>query len=511
MKKLISIFLAILLNPSIGCPIADQFETEQDSTVRSRAVVIDPSRDLGNWEGWGSSLAWWARAVGGTANADYYADLIYSTKPVGAYPGLGLNIARYNVGGGGISQAAENKGPKLQWQMDIHGYWTAPKSPDPASGSWDWSVNSNQRRMLTKAQERGADVFELFSNSPMWWMNRNHSTAGSDAGGNCLAPAEYSRFAHYLATVARYARDHWGINFRSVEAFNEPSADWWKYPGRQEGCHFDVPTQEAIVQGLRKALDGVQLGDVAVTAADENDVEVALNTWRSYDSATRTAVGKVNVHGYYRGTESYRGPDRPMLRQEIGGKRLWQSEHGDSDSSGYTMANSIIRDVRGFKPSAWVYWQAVEPEGRDDGWGLVNAKYVDTGDRTKVDIDTPLVRVNRKFYVYGQFTRYLRAGFHMIDIPEENSIAGYDSVSHKLVVITVTGNDPTRIEYDLSRFSMVGNTMREIVTTTAPGNGIPDWQQHAEAIALTNASKNSFSSHLYPKSVYTFLVENVSP
>jgi galactan endo-1,6-beta-galactosidase len=54
--------------------------------------VVDPSRDLGTWEGWGSSLAWWSRAIGGTDNADYYADLIYTTNSVDDYPGLGLTL-----------------------------------------------------------------------------------------------------------------------------------------------------------------------------------------------------------------------------------------------------------------------------------------------------------------------------------------------------------------------------------------------------------------------------------
>src|SRR5258708_30838134 len=132
------------------------------------AVTIkpDPKNNLGTWEGWGSSLAWWARAIGGTANADYYADLIYTTKTTDGYPGLGLNIVRYNVGGGGIEQPQENKGPKLRWQMDIHGYWTDPNNGDPAT--WKWSADENQRSMMQRARRRGANVFEMFSDSQMW-------------------------------------------------------------------------------------------------------------------------------------------------------------------------------------------------------------------------------------------------------------------------------------------------------------------------------------------------------
>src|ERR1700746_848625 len=133
----------------------------RDTHAAAAYITLDPAQDLGTWQGWGSSLSWWGRAIGGTQNADYYADLIYTTKETDGLPGLGLNIVRYNVGGGGINQAPENKGPKLQWQMDIHGYWTNPNTSDPAS--WSWSVDQNQRAMMQNARERGANVFEMFS------------------------------------------------------------------------------------------------------------------------------------------------------------------------------------------------------------------------------------------------------------------------------------------------------------------------------------------------------------
>ena len=507
--KLVSMLLALLV--SMGCLSSGAQVFDSHPAPLPATSVVDPSRELGIWEGWGSSLAWWARAIGGTNNADYYADLIYSTGVVDGYPGLGLNIVRYNVGGGGINEPLENKGPKLQWQMDIHGYWVNPKSADPGSDSWNWSVDANQRAILLKARERGANVFELFSDSPMWWMNYNHSTAGSDTGGNCLQPANYDRFATYLTTVARYAADQWGIRFGSVEPLNESSANWWKYPIRQEGCHFDVSTQQTIVQALRKALDKANLRDVVVAAADENDVDVALGTWNSYDSATRAAVGKVNVHGYYNGTESYRGLNRPALRRAVGNKRLWQSEYGDGDGSGYTMADSIVQAIRGLNPGAWVYWQPVEPDVKENGWGLLNANYIDTGDQKKPDVNTPLVRVNRKFFVYGQFTRYLRPGFHIIDISDQNSIAAYDATSRKLIIVTVTEDSQKTVRYDLSKFGFVADQVQQIVTTTAPGNGVPDWKQYIDTLPLEHTGRKLFISNLYPKSVYTFVIQDVSP
>lgn len=169
--------------------------------------------------------------------------------------------------------------------------------------------------MMRKARDRGANLFEMFSDSPMWWMNANRSPAGSDTGGDCLTREDYDRFAFYLAAVAKHAADDWGINFNSVEPFNKPSANWWKYPNRQEGCHFDVATQEAILQRVRRALDKAGLKDIAVAAADENNVDAGLNTWNAYDSATRFQVGRLNVHGYSNRTEPYHGPNRTELRR----------------------------------------------------------------------------------------------------------------------------------------------------------------------------------------------------
>src|SRR5437899_8009185 len=140
-RSQLTVLVVILTNLVCRSSIAQDLKGKQDRPPSATAAVVDPARDLGTWEGWGSSLAWWARAIGGTRNADYYADLIYTKKVTDGYPGLGLNIVRYNIGGGGIDQRKENKGPKLQWQMDIHGYWTDSNNSHPAN--WNWSADLN--------------------------------------------------------------------------------------------------------------------------------------------------------------------------------------------------------------------------------------------------------------------------------------------------------------------------------------------------------------------------------
>ena len=69
-------------------------------------LSVNKTEDRGTWEGWGCSLAWWGNGVGASAYQSTYADLIFTLNTVSfnglSLPGLGLSIARYNIGGGGL-------------------------------------------------------------------------------------------------------------------------------------------------------------------------------------------------------------------------------------------------------------------------------------------------------------------------------------------------------------------------------------------------------------------------
>lgn len=170
-----SVLLAVLGVTLLGGPAAADF-----------TATINPASNRGSWEGWGVSLAWWAKIFGNQSNL---ADIFFTTNSVyfngGTLPGLGLNIARYNAGAcssnsvNGTTMAANSILPSRQ----MPGYWIDWASADPTSSSWSWGVDANQRNMMSLAKARGADRFELFSNSPMWWMCSNHNPAGASNGG----------------------------------------------------------------------------------------------------------------------------------------------------------------------------------------------------------------------------------------------------------------------------------------------------------------------------------------
>src|ERR1035438_9572654 len=143
-----------------------------------------PSTSWGTWDAWGTSLCWMGKAFGNqTGVADVLFSMNQTTFNGTVCPGLGLNFVRYNAGACGTGSVNGHSMviDSIPASKQIQGYWLNPTSANPGSSSWNWSVDANQRAMLLNAKARGANRFELFANSPMWWMLDNYNPAGAAA------------------------------------------------------------------------------------------------------------------------------------------------------------------------------------------------------------------------------------------------------------------------------------------------------------------------------------------
>ena len=420
-------------------------------------VKLDPTARQGTWDGWGASLCWWAAVFGDRTDL---ADAMFTTQAVRVenelLPGLGLNIARYNAGACGWRKIGEREMKKskiiLRYRQ-MEGFWLDDRSSDPASDSWDWSVDAKQRNMLKLAKERGVTHFELFSNSPMWWMTRNDNPSGGPKPtDDNLSPEHERNFAIYLAAVARKAKDDWGISFTTVSPFNEPVSDWWFADCKQEGCHVSPANQARVLPLLREELDNRDLKSLPIAASEETYYDHAISTWQSFDENTRGLIGQVNVHGY----QEAKG-DRSKLHQVVhveGGKRLWNSEYGDGDPSGLNMARNLHRDLASLKPTSWSYWQPID----GGGWGLIAA-------------DMPrgrLRRVNPKWHVLAHYTRNIRPGATMLATGDEEIVAALEEKPGRLTLVLLNDADAERERsIDLSKFG--GRTPTATGWITEPG------------------------------------------
>ncbi|QIJ65423.1 glycoside hydrolase [Streptomyces sp. JB150] len=447
---------------------------------------VNPYRRYGTWEGWGASLAFWANVFG---RNDTLADLFFTRRWVSVLgrtlPGLGLNVVRYELGSC-MFQPAWPGGPRMVHSPSmpayrkIEGFWVNWRNANPNSDSWNWDNDAEQRAMLLKAKARGANVMQMFSLSPIWWMCKNHNPCGARDGGENLQSWNHEQHARYLAIVAKRAREHWGIRFRSVEPFNEPTADWWVATGHTEGCHMSRPTQQRIVRLLRRQLDVRGLSDVAVAASDESYYQQAVTTWEHMvEHGADHYIGQVNTHGYMKNDD---GGWRTGLYRRVHarGKRLWQSEYGDRAEHGLYLANQISLDMRYLHPTAWCYWQPVagsvidQDTGRNHSWGLLKATYsADTRRKGgRLGVTTPYPGTGRlvtnRYFVFAQYARHIRPGMLIIDSGDQATVAAYDPDQHRLVLVTVRGRTSERVTYDLSRFRTVGRTARRWVTDASP-------------------------------------------
>ncbi|MDQ0772769.1 hypothetical protein QF026_001235 [Streptomyces aurantiacus] len=466
-------------------------------TARADATVaVDPAVGYGRWEGWGTSLAWWANVFGAR---DDFADIFFTTRSV-AYggrtlPGLGLNIARYNLGAcspnsvGGQSMVAS---PNIPAFKQIEGYWQDWNNEDPTSSAWDWTADANQRAALVKAVRRGA-VPELFANSPMWWMCLNHNPSGASGGGNNLQSWNYRRHASHLAAVALYAKNNWGVDFATVDPFNEPSSSWWTATGTQEGCHMDATVQAAVLPYLRGELDARGLSGVRLSASDETSYDLARTTWNSFGASTKALVSQVNVHGY-QGS----GGRRDLLHTDVvttAGKKLWNSETGDSDGTGLTLASNLCLDFRWLHPTAWVYWQVMDPS---TGWAMI------AYDQSTLQPTT----VQTKYYVMAQFSRHIRPGMTILDTGVGYAVAAHDATQKRLVVVAVNSGAAQTLTFDLSRFGQVtggtGGLVRRWNTLTSGGGDL------YTARSDTYLNGKSLSVPFAAGSVQTFEIDGVT-
>jgi len=433
---------------------------QYSATVNPNLALVD------NFAGWGTSLCWWGNVCGGYGNRNAYASLAFST--------LGLNIVRYNIGGG------ENPGiaNTMQYRAQMQGF-------EPTNGVWNWKADANQRWMLRQAVALGVNHVVAFANSPPWWMTVSGSVTGSTNGTSDNLQTGYeTNFAQYLATVVSNLTVLDGIKFEVMTPMNEPTAAWWVYGGTQEGCHMDASQQNRVGDDLRTALTASGLA-TGIDASEDNDEQSTLNSVIAYNATGQASMTLLASHTYT--------ANNPSGLQSLAaslGKPLWISEYGDGDATGLTMARRIHDDITQTGAQAWIYWQVVDSSG---GWGFLYNPEDGSGN----DAYT----MNEKFYVMWQFSHFIRPGFQILSINDTNSLAAYDATNHTLVI--VAQNDTTNgfnVDYPLGEFSSTGNQVQAWRTSAGEsGDPLP---------ALT-ASNQQFIAYLAPQSVTTLTISNV--
>lgn len=406
--------------------------------VDTTTYLINPHIVRQHFDGWGVSLCWWARMCGEWDDEKIDEIVTWLVSPTG----LNNRIFRYNIGGGddplnqNCTEHHMGEGKGLRAEME--GF------KDFSGDEYHWERDAGQRKIMLKIKEKRPDaVFEAFSNSAPYYMTYSGCVSGNtNAGRDNLRPEYYEEFAHYLVDVCKHYKDEYGIEFKTLEPFNEPVTNYWGANGSQEGCHFDASSQVNFLKVLEPILKESGLSTV-ISASDETSVSQSVSTFKTYmSSGVLPLVGQWNTHTYG-GNNADRARISHLAYQAK--KPLWMSEVGEGGSGiggNLNLAQKLIDDMRYIQPRAWIDWQYVEEN--NDQWCTVRGSFSNqTYSRVK------------NYYVRQQCTRFIKEGYDIVTSLNGSTLAAVNPTRDTLVVVVLNEGAKAVHNIDLSFFEDV--------------------------------------------------------
>jgi len=532
---------------------------------------VDPTIHYQTLEGWGTSLAWWAEAVGSWPDANQRALL---EKALFAPPnldprnpgGLGLNVARYNFG----ADTPDNNCPNV-----FRPFGSIPSyQPYPGPNGFDWSQDPAQRQVLLDVKALippNQAIFEGFANSAPVWMLKNQFNPNNNTWGPCtqgygnsdnttnnlrsgidpVTHVSYEQdYANYLATIVQHFQTDpafGNITFRTVEPFNEPtSAWWWSHPQKpkphpnQEGMHVSQGQQYRIINDLGAALynQGL-LGSTSISADDNNDINKAVEDYNYYYHQDLNGKGTALAYISQINTHSYNGDQRnafyqlgqythSLLGQQIP-PRVWMSEYTTNGTTSLGPINypcqsndttdmagalalscQILTDMHYMHPQAWSYWQSVEEnENACSGGATITSGY----GLLQIPFNSSSqcyqqFAYSKQYYAMGQYSEFIRPGFQLIAIDNANSLAAYNQSLQRLEIVTTNANSQSmNLTFDLSKFNNITGSVTPYQTA---GSLNPQGSENLNPLQNIPLNNNLFSYKVPAKSITTFDISGVS-
>ena len=116
------------------------------------------------------------------------------------------------------------------------------------------------------------------------------------------------------------------------------------------------------------------------------------------------------------------------------------------------------------------------------------------------DHDKNEIVLSKKYYCFGQYTRYIRPGMTMLK-SSGNTLAAFDEKNGQLVIVSYnTSAGYSDMVYDLSQFSKCGTSAKAIRTSNSE-----NWAD----VGKITISGGALKASLAPNSVTTFIIDDV--
>ncbi len=460
----------------------------------------------GIFEGWGTSLCWWANRIGHSEKLTSLSSRLFFSEE-----GLDLNIMRYNIGGG--DNPSHNHITRTDSEMP--GWWTYDKQTK--SHIFNNKSDIKQINVLRSAYKAAGNeaYVEAFSNSPPYYMTVSGCSSGSfNAVSDNIKASSIKEFAEYLSYVCQSIENDYKIKIKSLAPLNEPFSNYWKENSeKQEGC-FVSPgkMQSDVIVFAKEALNKAGLNDITVTASDETNTVTQYISAKMLSEQALNSIGRLSTHTYAKAT-SHIGE---FAREKK--LNLWMSETDWSGVSGENagemgpalwLAEKIIEDMNTLSPSAWVIWQIVasyiskfpDSKGRFDMQNLPDLTKGFWG-TAFADIDNEEIYLTQKYYAFGQFTKFIRPGMTIINTDNNQVLSAIDKKNKKIVIVTVNTQECSQeLLLDFPDISVKDKILKAVRTGGSTENG-EHWKELPEHIIENNQLSVSLPKH----SITTFII-----
>ena len=446
-------------------------------SARSASVTltIDTSHPAQPILGFGASGCWWAQEVGAWPKTQRreIMRLLFDKQT-----GLGLTIYRHNLGADSYADTTMRAKPNRHTESML----------DTTTGRFDWSRDANARRVMREAVDAGASEIILFVNSPPVNMTINKHSYGPAKDATNLAPARYADFAAYLADITAHFLNVEKLPVTVVSPLNEPEWDW-ATKRHQEGNH-NTPAQTAAT--LRAVYDEFKRRalPVRVEGPEGGSYESTIPYFEAInaDPVLRAGMKDFAVHSYWSNNAqrekflAWLDKNRPDARVHM--TEWCEMKSGDAPGmdSALVMANTIIDDFTKARATTWQYWTAVH----EPVWhaGLL---YFDN--------DARKYTLTKRYWVYGQFTRYL----------EKNSVVLPLKSSDKRAPAMAARLPDGRVAVIAANLSNENKNL----SIKFPANKTETWRQQQRVItdAANNNAETPASDVLPAQSVVTIIFQ----
>lgn len=279
--------------------------------------------------------------------------------------------------------------------------------------------------------------------SPPGYMKDNNQCPGGEESAypgttdNHLNPDYYDDFGDFCAAYVKMVRDTFGINpyafsFQNEPYFNEPYGSCSYANGLHYAAMLKVAGPKVRALGYGTLFYGVE------------HMSHTYPQWENQivgDAEAAPYIDRFAVHGYTDGIEVDTSTFGEITPE--GGRPLWMSETGgycNDYTEAMGLGRTLMRTYGSSNMSAWIYVGIVGTDSDrygcgwfvsgDDGW------------------------LSPRYYVYGQFFRFIRPGMKRVDAVSSNGdlrvVSFKDDAKSSMSVIMMNTSTTSDIDVTLN-------------------------------------------------------------